>query len=330
MKTPKEYIRLPGKHKDLIGCYYHLWRARDHLLYVSYRFGDEYYKRFYYKDIQTIVIRKTAMGKVHNGIMGGMAVLFGLLAFFTGDIGAWIFGSLAATATIILIVNVLRGPTCEGYIQTAVQKEKLKPFKRLRTAGKVLDIIKNLIEQAQGVISDQELRTAFKETTSKQTTVKTDEASSFPLHSNIHSALFILLVLLGLCSAYSFFHQMLIVSFIETFLGLGIPVIMIIALVRQYKIRIAGNIRIITWVTLGYVCGYLVCGYILYIFFLIKNPTLAHNQWELFKTLAALSPLSHPLLAGISVFTMSGALILGIWGLFLLRSLKLKGPNKTL
>ena len=182
MKTPKEYIRLPGKHRYLMVNYFHLWRARDHLLSVSCWFGDEYYKRFYYKDIQTIIIRKTAMGKVHNGIMGGMAVLFGLMAFFTGEIGAWIFGSLASATTILLIVNVLRGPTCEGYIQTAVQKEKLKSLKRLRTAGKALDIIKKLIEQAQGVISDQELRTAFKETTSKQPTVKTDEASSLPMH----------------------------------------------------------------------------------------------------------------------------------------------------
>ncbi len=319
MKAPKEYIRVPGKHKDLIGCYYHLWRARDHLLYVSYRFGDEYYKRFYYKDIQTIIIRKTAMGKIQNGIMGAMTVLFGIMAFFTGDIGAWIFGTLASATTILLIVNVLRGPTCESHIQTAVQKEKLKSLKRLNTAGKSLDIIKKLIEQAQGVISAQELRTAFKAAASTETTVNTDQAPSLPLHSNIHLALFILLVLLGLSTAYSFFHQTLFVSFIEMLLGLGASVIIVMALVRQYQIRIAGNIRVITWTTLGYICAYLVCGYILYIFLLIKNPTLAHNQWKLFKTLAALAPLSHPLLTGIGVFTISGALILGIWGLFLLK-----------
>ena len=322
MKTPKEYLRLPGKHKDLMGNYYHLWRAHDHLLSIAYRFGDEYYKRFYYKDIQTIIIRKTVTGKVQNWILGGMAVLFGVMGFFTGEIGAWTFGSLVLITTLLLLINVLRGPTCESQIQTAVQKEKLKSLKRLKTAAKALNIIKKLIEQAQGVIPAQELRTALTETASKETTVNTDASSSLPQHSNIHQALFILLVLLGLSSAYSFFHQTLIVNLIETLLGLGVSVIMVMALVRQYQIRITRSIRIITWVTLGYVCIYLVCGYVFYMFFLIKNPTLVHKQWELLKTMAALSPLSHPLLTGIGVFTISGALILGVGGLFMLRRLK--------
>ncbi|MDM8553245.1 hypothetical protein QUF75_00735 [Desulfococcaceae bacterium HSG7] len=320
MKTPKKYIRLPGKHKDLVGNYFHLWRAKDHLLSVSYRFGDEYYKRFYYKDIQTIIIRKTAFGKVQDGIMGGMTVLFGVMAFFTGDVGALIFGILASATTLLLFINIIfHGPTCECYIQTAVQKEKLKSLKFLKRAVKVTDIIKKLIEQAQGVISAQELNTAFKAAASKETTVNIDETSSLPLHSNIHLALFILLVLLGLCVAYSFFHQTLVASFVELLLGLGASVVMVMALVRQYQIRITRNVRVITWVTLGYICGYLACGYALFIFLLIKNPTLANNQWELFKTMAALSPLSHPLLTGIGIFTISGALICGISGLFLLK-----------
>jgi hypothetical protein len=320
MKTQKKYIRLPGKHKDLIGNYFHLWRAHDHLLSVSYRFGDEYYKRFYYKDIQTIIIHKTVMGKVQNGIMGGMTVLFGIMAFFTGDIGAVVFGILAFATTSLLLTNIIfHGPTCECHIQTAVQKEKLKSLKFLKKAIKAADIIKEQIEQAQGVISGQELNTAFNVAASKETTVNIDEAASLPLHSNIHQALFILLLLLGMCVAYSFLHQTLVVSFIETLLGLGTSVIMVIALVRQYQIRIASNVRVITWVTLGYTCGYLACGYIIFIFLLIKNPTLANNQWELFKTLSALSPLSHPLLTGIGIFTISGALILGISGLFLLK-----------
>jgi len=319
MKTQKKYLRLPGKHKDLMGNYYHLWRAHDHLLSISYRFGDEYYKRFYYKDIQTIIIRKTMMGKVQNWILCGMAVLFGVMGFFTGEIGAWTFGSLVLMTALLLPINVLRGPTCETQIQTAVQKEKLKSLKRLKTAVKALNIIKKPIEQAQGVIPTQELRTALKETALKETTVNINASSSLPQHSNIHQALFILLVLLGLSGAYSFFHQTLFISFIETFLGLGVSVIIVIALVRQYQIRITRSTRVITWVTLGYVCIYLVCGYVLYIFFLMKNPTLAYDQWELIKTLAALSPLSHPLLTGIGVFTISGALILGIGGLFLLK-----------
>ncbi len=323
MKAPKEYLRLPGKHKDLMGNYFHLWCARDHLLSVSYRFGDEYYKRFYYKDIQTIIIRKTVMGKVQNGIMGGMTLFFGVMAFLTGDIGAVIFGILALSTTILLLVNiVLHGPTCESHIQTAVQKEKLKSLKFLKKAIKSADIIKKHIQQNQGVISAQELRTAFKAAPSSEKTVNVDEALPLPQHSNIHSALFIILVLLGLSGAYGFFYQTVVVSFIEMLLCLGASVIMVMALVRQYQIRIAGSIRAITWATLGYICIYLGCGYVLYIFFLIKNPTLAHNQWKLFKTMAALSPLSHPLLTGIGVFTISGALILGIGGFFLLRRLK--------
>jgi len=327
MKSSKEYHRLPGKHKDLVGNSYHLWYARDHLLSVSYRFGEEYYKRFYYKDIQTIIIRKTVMGKIQNGIMGGMALFFSIMAFFTGNIGAGefgigavIFGILALATTLLLLINtLLHGPTCESHIQTAVQKEKLKSLKFLKKAIKAANMIKKHIEPHQDILTAQELRTACKATASKEKIVYTGQALSLPQHSNTHWALFILLVLLGLFAAYGFFSQTVAVSLIEILLCLGISVILVMALVRQAQIRVAGSIRIITWSVFSYICIYFVCGYILFIFFMIKNPTLVHNQWALFKTMAALSPLSHPLLTGIGIFTISGALILGIGGLFLLK-----------
>ncbi len=318
MKTANQYQRLPGKHKSLLGGYFHLWRGADHLLSVSYRFGDEYYKRFYYKDIQAIIVRKTAMGKIQNGVLISMVVFFSVMAFFTGKIGAWIFGGLDAAALLLLLINVLRGPTSESYIKTAVQTEKLNSLQRLNKAVKTMNMIKKRVEKTQGSLPAQGLQAALKKKPSETPNVAPQEAATPIRYSNSHLVLFIALTLLGLTAAFGFLHQTIVASMIENALFLTVAVVMVMALVKQYQSRIQGQIRMVAWMTVGYVSIYIICGYFYYIFFLIKHPAMRNNQWQLFKMMASVSPLSNPYLTGISLFTTGGALILGLWGLLLI------------
>jgi hypothetical protein len=148
-KKPKVYQRLPG-----VGARgFHrirLWQGPDHLLFVASSALGERYKRFYFADIQAIVIRKTA------GWLGWAIFLLAIMAFCglaavgisdrTGSIAMF---SVTGVLLIILAVHALLGPTCRCIIRTAVQTEELPSLKRVRNADKVLARIRPLFESAQ-------------------------------------------------------------------------------------------------------------------------------------------------------------------------------------
>lgn len=129
-----------------------LWLGSDHLLSVDFDGYNEYYKRFRYEDIQSIIVRKTNDAKLAN-----RAAIFALIACIVlGAVStelAWkvFFAILMAGAGLILVVNMIRGPTCSVWLKTAVQNEELVSLKRLRDAEAALGILRQRIQAAQPV-----------------------------------------------------------------------------------------------------------------------------------------------------------------------------------
>jgi hypothetical protein len=146
-QTPQTYRKLPGARRTPLRKAT-LWLAGDHILSVdSHRFSEEY-KRYYFKDIQAIIVtnRSTAMGKATDLIV---AIVLALLA-----LAAWrLQSSATAIAVGVMLLQFLifksLGPLCYCQLITAVSRDKLPSLHRLRTAEKVLRIIGPLIEQAQ-------------------------------------------------------------------------------------------------------------------------------------------------------------------------------------
>src|ERR1041385_6009276 len=157
------YRKLPGLGRDVLSIS-RLYLARDHLLVVRSNGYIEDYKRFYFQDIQAILIRQSITGRVWNWVLGLLAVpsLAFAIALFArrenGDLAAALFWGVC---TVLfggpLLINVLRGPTCACHIRTAVQTERLAPLSRLRTARKVLTQIKPLIAETQGTLAREEI-----------------------------------------------------------------------------------------------------------------------------------------------------------------------------
>jgi hypothetical protein len=85
-RNKKKYQRLPGKKKSFIIGYYTLWQGPDHLLSVYSRFGIEDYRRFYFTDIQSMIVHKTVSGKIQNLILGLFLLIFSLMAFALADV----------------------------------------------------------------------------------------------------------------------------------------------------------------------------------------------------------------------------------------------------
>lgn len=148
-KEQRRYRRLPGKKKNFLLGYQTLWLGPDHLLSVESTRFRENYKRFYYGDIQSIITRKTVTGKIQNLFLTGFCGLFALIALVGGDrlTFFWVFAGLFLIA---LGINHWKGPSCVCHIQTAVQREKLSPLNRLKRVRKALNLLRPLIERAQG------------------------------------------------------------------------------------------------------------------------------------------------------------------------------------
>ena len=161
-RAEKEYRRLPGRGKSLTTVA-SLWLGRDHLLHLESTGFSESYKRYYYRDIQAFLIRKTATGRISNVVFGVLAAPFAAGVFLADD-GLQIFlGIMLGLVSALLLVNLALGATCVCHLRTAVQVEKLGSLTRLRKARKTLRLIRPQIESFQGTLSPEESAAAMQQ-----------------------------------------------------------------------------------------------------------------------------------------------------------------------
>jgi hypothetical protein len=148
--TENNYVKLPGVGHQ-IGSYTRLYRGGDHLLQVSSVTFSENYKRFFYRDIQAFTIVRTQTWFIIIGLMALAALVFTAAGLGAGDdVGSIVLGSLAALFLLLGLIVALRGPSCDCYVRTAVQTEKLPSLNRVRRAEKILAGLAPLIAAAQG------------------------------------------------------------------------------------------------------------------------------------------------------------------------------------
>src|ERR1044072_4988072 len=94
--------------------------ADDHLLVCDYRTGFiENYKRFYFRDIEAIIVRKTVHWVVALVIWVFFALCFLVVGFGIEWNPGWI--TLEAICVAFILREIIKGPSCRTSIQTAVQ-----------------------------------------------------------------------------------------------------------------------------------------------------------------------------------------------------------------
>src|SRR5262245_2969335 len=108
---PTPYRRLPGHGSGALENMT-LYVGADHLLQVSSSGFTENYRRFYFRDIQSIVLRKSAHGKVWNAVWGSLFLLLAAIAAGTSGVAAIVWWGVAAIFLFLLAFNMGRGPTC--------------------------------------------------------------------------------------------------------------------------------------------------------------------------------------------------------------------------
>ena len=155
MATEIKYKRLSGRGNSfrITGAAfgrYCLWLGEDHLLQVcSYGYSEEY-RRFYFRDIQAIVLRRTAFWLTAAAVCGVIACL-GAWIWFHNDVAAKVMGAIIGIPFgLLFAVNLVLGPSCECRLLTAVQAEPLPSLSRLRSARKTIRTLLPRIQEAQG------------------------------------------------------------------------------------------------------------------------------------------------------------------------------------
>src|SRR5438105_2306417 len=140
-----------------------LWLGKDHLLCIDSSGYTETYKRFYFRDIQAFLIRKTDRQKWLGLILFVLAGLFFFPAVLTGDGPRIVFGSISGVFVFGFLVNVALGPACACQLRTAVQIEEVPSLGRLRRARKTLNRIRPHLVATQGHLPTEEIPHRLKE-----------------------------------------------------------------------------------------------------------------------------------------------------------------------
>ena len=164
----KLYRKLAGKgsRPGHIFTWYTLWQGPDHFLQIETSGYTEEYKRFFYKNIQSITLRKTNRGRNWNIFLLTMLGLGAALLLSVSSTAARVaWGIWAGLFAFFAVINLLMGPTATCRVKTAVQQEDLPSLKRLRKCRKVLARLRPEIATAQGLLNNAEVLALSGETT---------------------------------------------------------------------------------------------------------------------------------------------------------------------
>jgi hypothetical protein len=314
--------------------------GNDHILAVDNQGFSEDYKRFYFSDIQAIVTRKTKRGAVWNIIFTGLIALSLTGALFQDNTSVRLFfWAFAGVFLVFLAINLLRGPTCACNIVTAVQEDLLPSLNRLRTAQKVIDILRETIENFQGQLTPEEVIARANEATNRpQPPVSNMRQSSDrqkPVRhydGTMHMAAFVLMLANGIALSIGFLHHTRAMAIASSISGAAYFIFIIISLVKQYESDIPGAVRRITWSSLVFICISSFVSYIMMMGFAMRDtlrqPKEMMTQWDMFLAMLDISPQDSSFVMAIYGFAAACPLILGTLGL--IRVMNHRTASKTM
>jgi hypothetical protein len=334
----KPLRKLPGRRRQIFGLVSalgtRLYLEDDHLLYVANERFTESYKRFYFRDIQALVFCRTNAGLIFNFVLGGLAggcAVLDLLANW-GAVGLAILGPLAFFFLLLLLVNVLKGPTCRCQLKTAVHTEELPSLNRVRAARKAFALLRPEIAAAQGQLTAMEAQAAAQQRTLNPATRGAPQPFFHrpppPVkheQGRFHAGVCYLLLMDSLMTGLDIFYDNVWLTLSMTLLNLALLGAMVVALVRQHDSDLGKGIRSFMWGVLGYQCLMLVLGFVFTIYLIVEFKLKGDNQWEMLRLWSMQSALESPLLLWALTLSSATSLAFGLSGLALLRAHRQQG-----
>jgi hypothetical protein len=138
-----------------------LYLGPDHILSVESDLFTEKYYRFYFTDIQAIIVQKTDRGAIWSILLGCLALLTTTCSIGAIPPGEWTptpgYFILALAALTIMIVNLVKGPTCKTFFQTSVTVQKVGALHRQKKTEQILPEIRSQIRVVQGSLTREQI-----------------------------------------------------------------------------------------------------------------------------------------------------------------------------
>ena len=275
--------------------------------------------------------RKTVSGKIYNGLLGAVTTLLLLPAIHLDGGASIFFYCTAAFFIIILVVNWLMGPTCQTRLRTAVQQETLPSLHRLKTATRVMDQLRLLIQAEQGKLTRESLLKGLPQiqkrdqnpvAPKKKPSLSTASGhASWRPKGRLHIYLMTLLFARTLLGLSEFYVNHMALTVVDMGIFLALFILAIIFLVRQYDPPRHTGMLVVAWSAVAYVGLSAISGYAIFIGMAFRDPNAMLNQWKQIEQVAMLSPNDNAVLLVLQLFFVVFAAVLGTFILIISRSL---------
>jgi hypothetical protein len=132
-----------------------LWLGPDHILMVSSKVLSQEYRRFYFADVEALIVAEVeSAARFYGAVLSVIAVVLTLGLAIAGNTITAVFCGLIA---IGLGIFTFTRPAVRCSIKTRVSREFLPSFRRLETARRVMDMLQTEIEKVQGAIPAESL-----------------------------------------------------------------------------------------------------------------------------------------------------------------------------
>ncbi len=263
MNVEPRYRRLPGRAGVFIR--HSLWMGPDHLLRVRANPFAQEYRRYYFKDIQALVLTELPhpLAYFFYSFTAFFAILFVVLI----SSGHPVWATLCALSALLLFWLGARIPDCATRILTRVSSDRLPSLKKLHTARKALAMIRTEIAGTQGELDAATLQPHL------PTNLPAVPAAAKPdLHHGeawAHWALFALMLLrcILILFALAFTIQSVAYSLLGDAAAAAVLLTGLLALIEQHRNQIARGVRwtvylSLAWQGLSFLAAFGLTGYL--------------------------------------------------------------------
>ena len=328
-----------------IGSSSRLYKADDHLLSVESNIFTEKYYRFYFPEIQAIIVRRTDRGAIWSIVLALIALMMTTCSITAIPAGEWAptpgYFTMALIAAGIMVVNMVKGPSCETHFQTSVTVQKVGALNRIKKTEAILPEIRSCIRAQQGSVTSEDI---VRSTVIPEEEIITEGSPAAATRIQEHEpavrnpsrfhrfAFSMVLVNAALDGLWLFVHGVALqiagsAGSMAAFGGV------IAALVVQTKKNTSAYLRKLTWITFVSYLALFAASYSVSIYYMVQSMVSGlsrnddFNPFAFYTELVEKGPGDKPGLLAVVVISMGLSIVLGVMGLAAVnREKRVRGP----
>jgi hypothetical protein len=252
MTTGPQCSRIPGRSGVFIRD--SLWKAEDHVLSVRRNPFSESYRRYYFADVQAIVLTELSNSVApYAAVLAVCLISLAAGLVYTRHLG---WGILSGLLALVAFYLSWRLPTCACYIKTSVSTEKLQSLAHLRGAQKALLIIRAEIEKVQGSANPEMFHANPPLARTDSMHIPTSRLTPPLRHSTgvMHWIAFALLLLRGALAIITLGRMNSSIPFnaVVGAVGTGALLFLIFAAIQQRRSDMTHNVRVAVYAALAW------------------------------------------------------------------------------